>query len=67
MILRKLGNAVTGANVINLFSSVIIIFLNKPLLVTGRLVKACKGQALKLITKICILRTKKFYNIGPDR
>jgi hypothetical protein len=27
MILRKLGNAVTGANVINLFSSVIKFFL----------------------------------------
>ncbi len=27
--------------------------------------KACQGQTLWLITEICKLRTKKFYNIGP--
>ncbi len=26
--------------------------------------KACQGQTLQLFTKICKLRTKKFYNIG---
>ncbi len=26
--------------------------------------KACQGQTLYLITKICKLRTKKFYNIA---
>jgi hypothetical protein len=27
--------------------------------------KACKGQTLKTITKNRIIRTKKFYKIGP--
>jgi hypothetical protein len=26
--------------------------------------KTCQGQTLKLITNICKLRTKRFYNIG---
>ncbi len=29
-------------------------------------VEACQGQTDKLITKICKLRTKKFYNIGQE-
>ncbi len=52
----------SGANVIKLFATYYRAKLECLLDYAG---KACKGQALQLITKISKLRTKIFYNIGP--
>ncbi len=36
-----------------------------PVLQTDQVKQACQGQTLQLITNICKLRQKKFFNIGP--
>ncbi len=54
-----------GADVIKLFCLYFKKFLTKLECLLDQAVKACQGQTLYLITKICKLRTKKFLTLGP--
>ncbi len=54
-----------GANVIKKFVRDLRIFMLSWSVCQTRLEKAFQLQTLQLITKICHLQTKKFYNIEP--
>ena len=61
---KRLITLTPGANVINLFWSLICGFFTKLDCLKNQAGKACQGQTLKLIKKIHKLRSKKFYSIG---